>query len=167
MLWWSGMQEGVVEGQEVPALPRRTNTHSPPNAPSLLETVPFLNIFIGSLLSSGYTYGSHQGPQASLVSHSHLPRHSFPFPWRKGGKRIQQQRAGGQASDVTFRRPSCRGQEEFLGTSSCLWLSPAPEIPERIQQSPKNLKLYVKWFLGKQHRYHKSCNWMEGAKIPA
>lgn len=76
----------MVEGQEVPALPRRTNTHSPPNAPSLLETVPFLNIFIGSLLSSGYSYGSHQGPQASLVSPSHLPPHSFPFPWRKEAK---------------------------------------------------------------------------------
>lgn len=74
----------------------------------------------------------------------HLPPHSFPFPWRKGGKSIQHQRAGGQASDVTFRRPSCRGQEEFLATSSCLWLSPAPEIPEHNQQSPKNLKLYVK-----------------------
>ena len=74
--------EGVVEDQEVLALPRRTNTHSPPNAPSLLETVPFLNIFFGSLIFSRYTYRSHQGPQASLVSPSHLPPHSFPFPWR-------------------------------------------------------------------------------------
>lgn len=61
-----------------------------------------------------------------------------PFPWGWGGKNIQQQRPGRQASGVIFRSReglSVENKMVFLITSSCFWLSPSPESPEQLQHT--------------------------------